>query len=104
MWLLFNFAGIASFVVSILWVILENKNSPKGQASAESFSLLSKFAAAILCALVPIINGAIFYYGLRSKWPSKAKFANLASLIIFFVEVGLVFYMSKMPLWGYVHP
>ena len=101
---IFGYGFYVSPVLAIIWVILENRRVPKGQVSEEPFSIWAKIAIAILCGLLPIITGPIFYYSLRKKFPRKARYANWASIILFVVELAAIFYFFHLPLTGYVQP
>ena len=46
----------------------------------------------LVCLFNPIWGGAIFYYGLKNKFPQKAKQANKISMIAFLVT--LVIYIA----------
>jgi cytochrome bd-type quinol oxidase subunit 2 len=67
-------------------------NRVKEKSGELSLRAREKSVIWLLCFMMPMISGAIFYYGLKNKF--KAKQANRISFIAFFIV--LVLYIILM--------
>jgi hypothetical protein len=92
-----QFIEFASFVVAIIVMVKELGNVDKGQVSYEPLTGGRKTIVALLALVNPIVAGAIFYYGWRTRLPSKAKTANLFSFLGgLSIFCGLILYVLAM--------
>lgn len=74
-------------IATIYLMSKTKKQVPDGQTSQEPLTGQEKLMIWILCFLNPIIAGAIFYYGWKTKLPVKAKSANQISLWAFLILI-----------------
>jgi hypothetical protein len=81
-----QYLSFIAFIVTCFYVPSINKGIEKGKISQDPLTKKEKVITWILCILCPVINGAIFYYGLKKKFPVKAKKANTISIISFLIE------------------
>jgi hypothetical protein len=94
-----DFTFFGSPVLALIWVIIENRKLAKGQSTEEPFSVITKIIVGLLCLVDPIVTGPIFYYGLRKKFPKKARYANWTSIILFIIELAAMFYFFHIPFY-----
>lgn len=71
---------------------------PEGQSSDQPLSTEEKIQIWIICLLIPILGGAIFYYGWKNRLPIKAKTANRISWTVFGLSAILLIIMSNLGL------
>jgi hypothetical protein len=90
----------ATIVLTSRWNNQATTESPDAPSQTK-LSSRDKVWVWILCFLDPIINGAIFYFGLRKKSPARAKEANQISwwsfLAVFLLGITLIIIGSKLP-------
>jgi hypothetical protein len=85
--LIMEVLAIASLLAAIFILVKEREKIPAGQSSFESWGKKELFLIFLVNVFSPIVSGAVLYYGLRRRWPTKAKIAN------HFSYVGLVLYL-----------
>ncbi|MBT4349594.1 hypothetical protein HN670_01720 [bacterium] len=88
---IFQIIVFTSTIVTIIYVVLLNKKIQKGNTSNELLSTKEKILTIILGIVGPLVNvNLIMYYGLRKKYPEKAKLANKLG----WITIPLVFVIN----------
>ncbi len=86
--LLLNLLELSSLAGSIFLLVSEREKVAPDQSSVEPWSVGQKVLIFFLTVFSPVISGAILYYGLRKRCPTKARAANWFSFL------GLVIYLA----------
>ena len=89
--LLFPLGALATFIGSIVLLVKERDKLPKGQTSEDPFTGNQKLLVLLMSIFNPVLCGAILYYGLKSRFPIKAKTANRLSFIGLLIATVIVF-------------
>ncbi len=74
---------LTGIVGSLITVYVINRKIQEKDVLNSPLTIKEKVIIWLLCLLMPVISGAIFYYGLKNK--IKAKQANRISFIAFFI-------------------
>lgn len=78
-------------IASILFMVRAKKHVKDGSHDDRALAGEEKILIWVLCVLNPILAGAVFYYGWKTKLPTMAKQANAISLWAFLLAVFIVF-------------
>ena len=90
-----SLAVLVLLIVGIVYMIrMRGYQGPDAVLSGKD-----KLIVWLVCIFNPIWGGAIFYYGLKNKFPQKAKQANKISMIAFLVTlvvyIGWIFLVNS---------
>jgi len=55
----------------------------------------------IIAVLNPLVTGPLLYYGLKDRWPSKARQANRISILVLAIEaaIGISYFFLSSPIF-----
>lgn len=83
---------IASLILSLVFMKSRINNVVTTELITEPLTKDEKITVWVLCLLSPIVAGAIFYYGWKTKLPKKAAEAN----IITWCAVGIFLFAGTI--------
>ncbi len=75
---------------SFSMMIMLKSKIPLNESSLAPLSRREKVFVWLFCLIMPVIAGAIFYYGWKKRLPIKAKQANYISMLAFVLILILI--------------
>ena len=95
MWTIVFLVGIGITI----WLMVNVKSAvPRNEVVLERLTPKQKVSVWVLSLVDPLIAGAIFYYGWKSKLPEKAKQANNISWLALGVLIAIAIIRGKLHL------